>query len=101
MQVNKMRCYPLILALAVLLGSFLIGNAAAKYIYRNTWTATVTFTAELEVPLSEQGPGMGGAMLSMVACGEYPSVEECCSRLCAVASTVVPDPLLVAKYEKR
>ena len=47
MQVNKMRCYPLILALAVLLGSFLIGNAAAKYIYRNTWTATVTFTAEL------------------------------------------------------
>ena len=29
---------------------------------------------ELEIPKSEQGPGMGGAMLSMVACGEYESV---------------------------
>lgn len=47
MNMKKMRYLPLILTLAVLLGSLLIGNAAAKYIYRNTWQATVTFTAEL------------------------------------------------------
>ena len=47
MNVKKMRYLPLILALAVLLGSFLIGNATAKYIYRNYWQATVTFTANL------------------------------------------------------
>lgn len=47
MNMKKMRYLPLILALAVLLSSVLIGNAAAKYIYRNTWNATVTFTAEL------------------------------------------------------
>ena len=57
--------------------------------------------AQLEVPVSEQGPGMGGAMLAMVACGEYASVRECCGKLCAVASKVEPDPGLVAKYEKR
>ena len=57
--------------------------------------------AELEVPVSEQGPGMGGAMLAMVACGEYESVQACCDKLCATASTVKPEPQLVAKYETR
>ena len=56
---------------------------------------------ELEIPVSEQGPGMGGAMLSMVACGEYDSVKACCEKLCATASTVKPEPELVAKYEAR
>lgn len=56
---------------------------------------------ELEVPVSKQGPGMGGAMLAMVACGEYPDVKSCCAKLCSVASTVKPEPELVAKYEAR
>ena len=56
---------------------------------------------ELEIPVSEQGPGMGGAMLAMVACGEYESVKACCEKLCSVASTVKPEPELVAKYEAR
>ena len=57
--------------------------------------------AELEVPVSEQGPGMGGAMLAMVACGEYKTVKDCCEKLCAVASTVKPEQSLAAKYEAR
>ena len=57
--------------------------------------------AELEVPVSEQGPGMGGAMLAMVACGEYETVKDCCEKLCAVASTVKPEQSLAAKYEAR
>ena len=56
---------------------------------------------ELEIPVSEQGPGMGGAMLAMVACGEYDSVRSCCEKLTSVASTVKPEPALVAKYEAR
>lgn len=56
---------------------------------------------ELEIPVSEQGPGMGGAMLAMVACGEYPDVKSCCAKLCSVASTVKPESELVAKYEAR
>ena len=55
----------------------------------------------LQCPQSEQGPGMGGAMLAMVACGEYASVREACERIVHVASTVNPDPILAAKYEKR
>ena len=56
---------------------------------------------ELESPASEQGPGMGGAMLAMVACGEYATVKECCDKLCGVESTVKPEPELVKKYEAR
>ena len=55
----------------------------------------------LESPESEQGPGMGGAMLAMVACGAYDSVAEVASRFVKVASVVEPEPVLVAKYEKR
>ncbi len=57
--------------------------------------------AELECLESEQGPGMGGAMLAMVACGEYASVQEVCGKFVHVASTVRPEPELVEKYEKR
>ena len=57
--------------------------------------------AELECLESEQGPGMGGAMLAMVAAGEYASVKEVCDKFVAVASTVKPEADLVAKYEKR
>ena len=56
---------------------------------------------ELESLASEQGPGMGAAMLAMVACGEYPDVKSCCDKLIAVASTVKPEPRLAEKYEAR
>ena len=55
----------------------------------------------LESPESEQGPGMGGAMLAMVACGAYDSVKAVCDRFVRVAAVVEPEPALVAKYEKR
>jgi len=56
---------------------------------------------ELQCLESEQGPGMGGAMLAMVACGEYTSVQEACQTIVHVASTIRPEPELAAKYEKR
>ena len=56
---------------------------------------------KLECLESEQGPGMGGAMLAMVACGEYPDVASACEKLVHVASVVEPESELVAKYEAR
>ena len=50
---------------------------------------------------SEQGPGMGGAMLAMVACGAYPTVKAACDAIVHVTSTVKPDPEIAARYEKR
>lgn len=63
------------------------------------------FANVLNIPLesvaSEQGPGMGGAMLAMVACGAYPSVQAACDSLVRVVSTVNPEPELAARYEAR
>ena len=56
---------------------------------------------DLELVASEQGPGMGGAMLAMVACGEYTTVADACGALVRVVDTVHPDPALAAKYEKQ
>ena len=55
----------------------------------------------LEIPVSEQGPGMGAAMLAMVACGEYGDVAAACEHLVSVASVVAPEPELAARYEAR
>lgn len=63
------------------------------------------FANVLNIPLesvaSEQGPGMGGAMLAMVACGAYPSVQAASDSLVRVVSTVNPEPELAARYEAR
>ena len=56
---------------------------------------------KLDIVESEQGPGMGGAMLAMVACGEYKSVADVCEKLVRVVDTVEPDPELTALYEAR
>ncbi len=56
---------------------------------------------KVDVPACEEGPGMGGAMLAMVACGAYSSVEEAAAAIVKVSKTEEPDPELVAKYEKR
>ena len=79
--------------------SKICGGGAKSPLWKRMIAAIMNL--ELEVPVSEQGPGMGGAMLAMVACGEYDSVKACCENLCSVASTVKPEPELVAKYEVR
>ena len=55
----------------------------------------------LELVKTEQGPGYGGAMLAMVGCGLYETVQAAADALVEVASTVQPDPALTARYEAR
>jgi len=56
---------------------------------------------QLDVPESEQGPGMGGAMLAMVAAGRFPTVQAAADALVHVAGTVEPEAKLTALYEER
>lgn len=55
----------------------------------------------LELPKTEQGPGYGGAMLAMVGCGRFESVQAAADALVEVASVVEPDLELTARYEAR
>ena len=53
----------------------------------------------LDIPKTEEGPGYGGAMLAMVCCGEYESVDACAEALLSVTETIEPDPEIAARYE--
>ena len=56
---------------------------------------------ELECLETEQGPSMGGAMLAMVACGEFADVASACDRFVRVASRVQPQKELAERYEAK
>ena len=67
------------------------------------WKKMIANIMNLKVDMieSEEGPGMGGAMLAAVACGEYASVEEAAAKIVKVVDTVEPEAGLVEKYEAR
>lgn len=56
---------------------------------------------EIESIETEEGPGFGGAMLAMVACGEYPDVETVARKFVKVTQKIIPDSELVSLYEQR
>ena len=82
-----------------LTSSRICGGGAKSQLWK-TIIANV-LNMELECLESEQGPGMGGAMLAMVACGEYDSVGAVCGRFVRTASRVKPDRELAERYERR
>lgn len=55
----------------------------------------------VEVPMVEEGPSMGGAMMAAVACGEYKSVEACAEQIVKIKETVLPEDELTSKYNER
>ena len=55
----------------------------------------------LDIVKTEQGPGYGGAMLAMVGCSVYNSVDEACNALVEVVDSVEPDEKLVALYDEK
>ena len=79
--------------------SRLCGGGAKSSLWRKILANVLNI--ELEIPKSEQGPSMGGAMLAMVACDEYSSVSEAAKRLTSVSCVIKPAPELAEKYEKK
>ncbi len=79
--------------------SKLCGGGAKSPLWRRILANVLN--VKLDLVESEQGPGMGGAMLAMVACGACRSVDEVCAKLVRVVETVEPEPELVERYEAR
>ncbi len=55
---------------------------------------------KVEVIESEEGPGLGAAMLAAVGCGEYEDVQSIAKKVVKVIDIVEPEPALVEKYER-
>lgn len=56
---------------------------------------------EVDVPISEEGPGFGAAILAAVGCGEYESVEKAAKSIIKIKEKIKPEVDLVVKYEAR
>ncbi len=87
-------------SLGIVIDSSMICGGGAKSPLWKKIMANV-LGAELRSPVSEQGPGMGGAMLAMVTCGAYESVQAAADAIVRVAEVVKPEPELTARYEAR
>ena len=55
----------------------------------------------LQMVKTEQGPGYGAAMLAMVGCGRFGSVQEAADTLVEVASVTEPEAELTDLYDRR
>ena len=82
-----------------LTSTMICGGGAKSPLWRKM-TANI-LNMRVDVPVSEEGPAMGAAMLAMVACGEYKTVDEAAQAIVKVAKSEEPDPELVKKYEAR
>ena len=79
--------------------SMICGGGAKSPLWRTIFANVLGIP--LDLPQTEQGPGYGGAVLAMVGCGAFESVQSACDVLVQVAGTVEPDPILAARYEER
>jgi xylulokinase len=82
-----------------LTSSKLCGGGAKSQLWQKILANVLEIS--LELPQTEQGPGYGGAMLAMVACGRFPSVQEAAKALTRSKAVVEPEPALVSRYEQR
>lgn len=58
------------------------------------------FNAKVEKLASEQGPGMGAAMLAAYGCGWYPSLKDCAQEFIQTSKTYYPIKENVETYKK-
>ncbi|MBQ7971927.1 MAG: xylulokinase [Lachnospiraceae bacterium] len=75
------------------------GGGAKSPLWRKILANVLNLT--LEVPVNEEGPAMGGAMLAAVGCGAFSSVEEAAEKLVKISEVVEPEADLVAKYQHK
>jgi xylulokinase len=79
--------------------SRICGGGAKSALWRKMFANICNM--DIESIAAEEGPGYGGAMLAMVASGEYPDVKTIAEQFVKVTRVEKPDPELAALYEDR
>ena len=79
--------------------SCLCGGGAKSKLWRKILANVLNI--QLNIPVAEEGPGYGTAILSMVGAGEYVNVSDATEKLVAVKENVSPEEELVSLYEER
>ena len=75
------------------------GGGAKSRIWRRI--VADVFGMPVRTVVTEQGPAYGSAMLAMVGCGEYGSVEEAARAIVRIGEEILPDPEASEAYERK
>ena len=76
----------------------LCGGGAKSPLWR-TILANV-LKLELMIPESEEGPGLGAAILAATACGKYKDLASATKEIVKIKETLVPSKELMEKYDQ-
>ena len=79
--------------------SCLCGGGARSVLWRKILANVLGI--ELNVPVTEQGPGYGSAILAMVGEGEFENVKQATDKFFEIKETVIPDRELSLLYADR
>ncbi len=79
--------------------STLCGGGAKSKLWQNIMANVLNI--DIDLPQTEEGPGIGGAVLAMVGDGLFNDVNEAAKAFMSVKATVTPDPDTVARYNDR
>ena len=79
--------------------SCLCGGGAKSRIWREILANVLDI--ELNIPVTEQGPGYGSAMLAMVGAGGFENVKQATDKFFEIKETVKPSKELSALYAQR
>jgi len=79
--------------------SCLCGGGARSVLWRKILANVLGI--ELNVPVTEQGPGYGSAILAMVGAGEFENVKQATDKFFEIKETVIPDRELSLLYADR
>ena len=79
--------------------SCLCGGGAKSPLWRKILANVLDI--ELNIPVTEQGPGYGSAILAMVGSGKFTSVKDGTDKFFKIKQTVTPEKDLAQLYGKR
>lgn len=81
------------------LSSSLCGGGAKVEIWQKILADVLDIT--LKIPESEEGPGFGAALLAMVGCKEFKTIDKCADRFVKYKKEIKPDREKVLLYKKK
>lgn len=79
--------------------SCLCGGGAKSKLWREILANVLDI--ELNIPVTEQGPGYGSAILAMVGAGKFENVKQATDKFFEIKETVRPDKELAKLYAER
>lgn len=73
------------------------GGGAKSPLWRKILANVLNIT--LEIPVTEEGPSYGAALLAMVGNNEFKSVKDCSEAFAKVSAVITPDKEIAARYD--